>query len=115
MKTPMQLIAEAKAKIKEVSTSDFMKGEFKDHLIIDVREPQEHLTGNINQSVNIPRGLIEFEVAKHCGAHGLETPIVLYCKSGGRSALAATSLLELGYLNVVSLAGGFDAWRNESM
>ena len=112
MKTPMDRVADAKARIKEVSIEQFKNNDFSSHLIIDVREPQEHSDCNIDSCINIPRGVLEFEILKHCETNGLETEVVLYCKSGGRSALAAEALLDLGFSNVVSLAGGIEAWRS---
>jgi rhodanese-related sulfurtransferase len=67
---------------------------------------------------SIPRGVLEFEVDGHpavnCArdpalAHR-DQPIVLYCRSGGRSALAAEALLRLGFAEPLSLAGGYVAW-----
>ncbi len=81
----------------------------KDLLIVDVREPAEFRAGHIPGAVNIPRGWLEFrirEVAK-------ETirPILVYCKEGMRSALAGSTLRNLGYVNVSNLAGGWEAWE----
>lgn len=78
-------------------------------LLVDVREPDEHLQGVIPGAVLIPRGLLEGKiesVAPDPNAH-----IVLYCQGGHRSALAASSLVAMGYGHVRSLAGGIAAWR----
>jgi rhodanese-related sulfurtransferase len=108
----MDRVADAKARIKEVSIEVFNSNEISKRLVIDVREPQEHSDYNIKGSINIPRGVLEFEILKHCETNALATEIVLYCRSGGRSALAAEALLDLGFSNVVSLAGGINAWRS---
>ena len=111
MKRAMQRVAQAKAKITEITIIELTGGDMDNHTIIDVREHHEHDAGNINDSIHVPRGLLEFQIMKHCEKQGTETELVLYCKTGGRSALATESLQELGYSKVVSLAGGYDAWN----
>ena len=111
MNSTMQRVAQAKAKITEISIIELTGGDMDNHTIIDVREHHEHDSGNIENSIHVPRGLIEFEIMKHCENLGTETELVLYCKTGGRSALATESLQELGYSKVVSLAGGYEAWN----
>jgi rhodanese-related sulfurtransferase len=111
MNRAMQRVAEAKSKITEVSITDLTGGNLDNHTIVDVREQHEHDAGNIDNSIHVPRGLIEFEIMKHCKNLGTDEKLVLYCKTGGRSALATESLQELGYSNVVSLAGGYEAWH----
>jgi len=85
-----------------------------------VREPEEFAEGHIPGAVNIPRGLLEFEVDGH-PAVNYETaealshrkrPVVLYCLSGGRSALAAEALLRLGFVNPMSLHHGILGWAD---
>ncbi|MBI2380226.1 MAG: hypothetical protein HYV16_05700 [Gammaproteobacteria bacterium] len=77
-------------------------------LLIDVREESEHAAGAIPGDRLVPRGILEFEIGKL----GMpEQPILLYCRSGRRSALAADSLQGLGYAKVWSLAGGYLAWE----
>jgi len=61
--------------------------------------------------VNIPRGVLEFQIGNHpdfTGQHAAK--IIVCCQSGGRSALATESLHKLSYKNAVSLAGGYKAW-----
>ena len=87
-------------------------------VVIDVCEPAEFAAGHVPGAVNIPRGVLEFEVDGHPAvncqrdpalAHR-DQPVVLYCRSGGRSALAAESLRRLGFAEPLSLAGGFMGW-----
>lgn len=87
-------------------------------LLIDVREPEEHNAGYIPGSMNIPRGTLEFKIANEdfWEAEMLympekNEPIVLYCKKGKRSILAARSLHELGYRNVRYLDEGWKQWE----
>ena len=82
-------------------------------LLIDVREPEEWEDGIIKGAVLIPRGILERDVHKE--VEDLTRPVLLYCGSGNRSLLAAVSLRAMGFQDVRSLDGGFDAWRNEGM
>ncbi len=81
--------------------------------LIDVREADEHAQGVIPSAVHIPRGFLELRIEK--AVMDRETPVVLYCAGGTRSVLAVRSLLELGYSNVRSLAGGFGAWKKAGL
>lgn len=82
-------------------------------IVIDVREADEHAQGVIPGTVHIPRGFLELRIEKK--AFDRAAPIVLYCASGTRSLLSARSLVELGYTNVRSLAGGFSAWKRNAL
>ena len=69
-------------------------------LIVDVREPDEYATGHVRNAINIPRGVIEFKiwgVVGHPEKIRMDQKIYLYCKSGGRCALAAKALRDLGF------------------
>jgi molybdopterin/thiamine biosynthesis adenylyltransferase/rhodanese-related sulfurtransferase len=81
--------------------------------MIDVREPDEHAQGAIPGAQHIPRGFLELRIER--AVANREQPLVLYCQSGTRSVLAARSLVELGYTNVKSLAGGFTAWKRAGL
>jgi sulfur-carrier protein adenylyltransferase/sulfurtransferase len=81
--------------------------------LIDVRESDEHAQGIIPGTLYIPRGYLELRIERNVPDR--ETPIVLYCTSGTRSVLAARSLIELGYTNVSSLAGGFTSWKQAGL
>ena len=81
--------------------------------LIDVREPDEHAQGMIPGTLHIPRGFLELRIEGKVPDRG--APVVLYCASGTRSVLAARSLTELGYTNVVSLAGGFTGWKRAGL
>lgn len=110
MKTAHDLVAEAKAHIREIDTDAAEQAIRDADLLLDVREPEEFQAGHIPGAVNIPRGLLEFKLDNDPQLAARALDIVLYCKSGGRAALAARTLKELGYLQVHSIAGGFDAW-----
>ena len=78
-------------------------------LLIDCREADEHAQGAIPGAVWIPRGFLESRIEKHVADRA--APVVVYCASGNRSLFAQRSLVELGYTNVRSLAGGFTGWK----
>lgn len=81
--------------------------------IIDVREADEHAQGIIPRAIHIPRGFLELRIEKQ--VFDRAAPVVLYCAGGTRSLLAARSLIELGYTNVTSLAGGFSGWKKAGL
>ncbi len=108
--TPQQLVAEAKTQIKETDANNAATHISTGAVVIDVREPAEFDAGHLPNAVNIPRGVLEFKTVDHPALSNKNTEILMYCKTGGRSALAALSLLRLGYTNPVSMAGGFEAW-----
>jgi sulfur-carrier protein adenylyltransferase/sulfurtransferase len=78
-------------------------------LVVDVRELDEWTEGRIPGAIHIPRGNLESRIEQ--AAPDRAQPILLYCAAGNRSAFAAKSLEELGYENVVSLAGGYTDWK----
>lgn len=79
-------------------------------LILDVREPNEFDMGHLTGAVNIPRGLLEFMVGNNPSLKNVDQTIVVYCKNGGRSTLAADTLQTMGFNQIKMLAGGFDGW-----
>jgi rhodanese-related sulfurtransferase len=109
-----ELVIEAKKSVKESSAEDIQKKiDNPQNIIIDVREPEEFQQGHIPSAINIPRGLLEFKISSDATLQNLEHPIIVYCKTSGRAALSAVALQAMGFKNVVSLAGGFDAWSAE--
>ena len=119
--TASDLVAEARAKIHEVAPGALQAAAHT--VVIDVREPSEFETGHIPGAINIPRGVLEFQVDAHPAvanatdpalAHR-ERPLVLYCRTGGRAALAADNLQKLGFADVRSIAGGIEAWREAGL
>lgn len=115
--TAADLVAEARAEIEEVAPSTF-NVDRSGAILIDVREPAEFETGHIPGSINIPRGVLEFQVDAHPAVANVsdpalshkERPIVVVCRTGGRAALSAVNLQRLGFGNVRSIAGGVVAW-----
>ena len=78
-------------------------------LLVDVREDDEWNEGHIPGAVHVQRGFLESRIEAAAPDHS--QPIVVYCAGGARSAFAAKTLEELGYENVVSLAGGYTDWK----
>ena len=89
-------------------------------ILIDVREPEERARGHVPGSLAIPGGVLERDIEKkaftggagHMSDADLHRPIVLYCGGGHRSLLAGDRLVQMGFTNVQSLAGGFKAWAD---
>lgn len=104
-----QWIAAIRNEIREISVDRLAELQNGGLLIIDVREPDEYEQGSIPGAHLIPRGQLEGAIGEK--ATDPETPIVLYCAVGERSALAARSLNQLGYRDVCSLAEGFEGWK----
>jgi len=108
--TAMDLVALAKQAIREIDP-ETAKNSLEHKLILDVREPAEFAAGHLPNAVNIPRGVLEFKISNHPSFQNQQAEIIVYCQSGGRSALATEALLKLGYVNAVSMAGGFNFWQ----
>lgn len=115
--SPSELVAVAKATITECSVIEAEQCLNRDTLMIDIREPQEFERGHIPGAIHLPRGMLEFDIHKlvesakpDLNVASEEQAIVLYCGTGGRSALAAQCLESMGYRNVRSMAGGIVAW-----
>ena len=129
MKTSQQLVAEAKAAIKEVSISELNAALTADAetVLVDVREPAEFAQQHIPGAVNYPRGVLEMNIHNHpkVAASGCapdmaltqlaQNPLYVICRSGARSALAAESLQRMGFSRVYSVAGGVQAWLDAGL
>ena len=112
MATFRELLAATKAEIRETDPAE-AEAAVRDRgaVVLDVREPDEHSQGAIPGAVHIPRGNLESNIENRVPNH--DTPIVVQCATGVRSAFAAKTLAELGYTDVVSLKGGFNRWKDE--
>ena len=110
MSTYRELLSQVKGEIDEVDAVHARELiETGDPLILDVREQDEWDEGHIPRAVHIPRGNLESRIES--AAADRARSIVVYCAAGNRSAFAAKTLEELGYEDVVSLAGGFTDWK----
>lgn len=115
MKTAAHLIADAKARIENLSPAAVaVELEAADVLLIDLREAEERQS-SIPGAIHAPRGMLEFYADPTSAYHRTEFDpgrrTILYCASGARSALAADMLQELGYSRVAHLDGGLKAWQ----
>ena len=112
MATFRDLLAAAKSAITEVDTATAESRINAGNVtVLDVREPDEHAEGALIGALHIPRGHLEAQVEGRIVDK--DAPVIVYCAGGVRSAFAARTLGELGYSNVLSMAGGFGKWKDE--
>jgi len=108
--TAMDLVTQAKQHIVEIEIDDAINS-LESSLVLDVREPAEYAAGHLPGAFNIPRGVLEFKIGSHPDFQDKQDAhIIVYCQTGGRSALATEALNKMGFNNAVSMAGGFKAW-----
>ena len=110
MKSAMDLVAAAKSRISEVPITEAEAAIRAADVLIDVREADEFAAGHLPGAIHASRGMLEFKLSGNPALAARDIQVVLYCKTSGRAALAAAAMQEMGYLNVKSIAGGFDAW-----
>lgn len=110
MKTAHDLVAAAKSRIQEVSVAEAEQAIREADVLLDVREANEYAAGHLPGAIHASRGMLEFKLSNSPELSSRDLKIVLYCKTSGRAALAACALHDMGYLQVKSISGGFDAW-----
>ncbi len=110
MKTALDLVMAAKARIQEVKLEDAEQAIREADVLLDVREGDEYAAGHLPGAIHASRGMLEFKLSNTPELNSRDLKIVLYCKTSGRAALAACALQDMGYLQVRSISGGFDAW-----
>jgi rhodanese-related sulfurtransferase len=122
---PKQLgcfIKEARSHIKEWDAESAHENlQAGDVLVVDVREADEFGQGHLQGAINIPRGILEgaadltykYRDPRLCNAR--DQTILLYCQSGGRSAMAAWVLQQMGFEHVYNMAGGLECWEAEGL
>jgi len=112
-KTWKDFVADAKTRIQEVSQDELRQWleQGKDMVILDVREANDHAHSRIEGALNIPRGVLELEIEDTVADR--HKTIVAYCGGGGRSAMAADTLQQMGYDHVYSLQGGYKQWKEK--
>ena len=115
-KRAMEMVAEAKQQVENL-TPDQVEAELaRGAVLVDLRESEERAAnGTIAGAVHVPRGMLEFHADPSTPYHKQELDpsrrVILHCASGGRSALAARTLGEMGYGSVAHLDGGFKGWK----
>jgi rhodanese-related sulfurtransferase len=107
----LALVNEAKSRITEIDIEGYrsMREQGRPHMLVDIREDHEWAAGHAAGAVHIGKGVIERDIEEK--QPDKTATVVLYCGGGYRSALAAEALGLMGYLNVVSLDGGWRAWQ----
>jgi len=120
IKSPQTLVAEALKVVKTITPEEAMKLDSENKCnLIDIRDGAElQKLGSIENSFHIPRGLLEFSIHPESAyvqnnQLDLNKEIVLFCAAGGRSALAAKTLKEMGFDNVSHIEGGFGLMRQK--
>ena len=120
IKSPQTLVTEALKAVKTITPEEAMKLDSENKCnLIDIRDAVElQKLGSIENSFHIPRGLLEFSIHPESvyvqnNQLDLNKEIVLFCAAGGRSALAAKTLKEMGFDNVSHIEGGFSLMREK--
>jgi rhodanese-related sulfurtransferase len=109
----LRIVEDAKARVREVSLDDVKarldRGD--KFVLVDVREESEYAKDHLPGAIHLGKGVIERDIEERVPE--LNTPVVLYCGGGYRSALAADNLQKMGYSNVLSMNGGIRGWREK--
>ena len=116
-RTAAEMVAEAKGKVQAITPEEVSR--MDGVLIVDVRDaPEVVASGKVPGAVHVPRGMLEFRADPSSPYHDKNfdpsKTVVLYCASGGRSALAGAALQELGYTDVRNM-GGFKDWTEKGL
>ena len=111
-KTFKELMDDARREVPEWSIDQVKEhlGNGNDHALLDVREKEEYREGHLDGASSLPRGFLEIRAEQTLPDR--TKPVIAYCAGGTRSLLAAKQLKEMGYDNVVSMIGGYTAWKN---
>ena len=117
MPTAAEMVAAAKQRVENLTPDEAAREVESGAVLVDIREPGEReATGAIPGAVEAPRGMLEFWADPSSPYHREEFQpdqrIILHCASGGRSALAAATLQDLGYERVAHMDGGIKAWKD---
>jgi len=118
-KTAMEMVLEAKTQVENVSPKQaFEEMNTGKAVLLDVREPVEW-ESHIDGAVQVPRGLLEFAADPTSPRHKAEldpaSRVIVFCRSGARSSLAAYTLKIMGFEKVANLDGGFNAWKEAGL
>lgn len=112
----LKIVNDARVRVRETTVDEVKsrldRGDKDKFVLVDVREDREFAADHIPGAVHLGKGVIERDIEAQFPA--LDTPLVLYCGGGFRSALAADNLQKMGYTNVISMDGGIREWREKS-
>jgi len=110
--TTQDLVAVAKQQITEVNVTTAKQLIAEGNIVIvDTREESEYSEGHLDNALLLPRGVLEFKIGAIPQLADKSKAVLIYCRTGGRASLAAQTMQTLGYTNVLSIAGGFEAWQ----
>jgi len=111
----LKLVNEAKSRVKETDMAGYKKmlADGSKPVLIDVREDSEWEAGHARGAIHVGKGVIERDIETKVPDKGAK--LVLYCGGGFRSALAADSLQQMGYTDVISLDGGWGAYQKSGL
>lgn len=109
----LQIVNEAKKRVRETTVDEVKKKLDKGEkfVLVDVREESEYANDHLPGAIHLGKGVIERDIEQR--VPNSDTPVVLYCGGGFRSALAADNLQKMGYTNVISMDGGIRDWREK--
>jgi rhodanese-related sulfurtransferase len=109
----LKIVQDAKTRIRECTVREVKVRleEGDTFLLIDVREESEYAAGRLPGAAHISKGVIERDIETR--VPDPDTPLVLYCGGGFRSALVADILQRMGYTNVISMDGGWRVWTEQ--
>ena len=111
----LALVKDAKSRVKEIDIDEYrrMKEAGEPHRLVDVREDSEWAAGHAAGSLHLGKGIIERDI--EAKVPDKNTKLVLYCGGGFRSALAADNLQKMGYIDAISLDGGWRAYTQSGL
>ena len=111
----LHLVDEARKEVQECTVAEARQRleSTNPPILIDVREDHEWAAGHLPKAVHLGKGIIERDI--EATYPDPETPLLLYCGGGYRSALAASNLQKMGYTQVVSMDGGFRGWKEAGL
>jgi rhodanese-related sulfurtransferase len=109
----LEIVNDARSRIRETDT-DTVKAKLdrgENFVLLDVREESEFAASHLPAAIHLGKGIIERDIEAR--VPDLNTPMILYCGGGFRSALAADNLQKMGYTDVISMDGGIREWREK--
>ena len=109
----LRIVDDARTRIQE-TTVDNVKARMdrgEKFALIDVREESEYARDHLPGAIHLGKGVIERDIEAR--VPDLDTPMILYCGGGFRSALAADNLQKMGYKRAISMDGGIREWREK--
>jgi rhodanese-related sulfurtransferase len=109
----LKIVDEARSRIRETDVDAVKKklDQGEKFVLVDVREESEFAKDHLPGAIHLGKGVIERDA--EAKVPDFDTPMVLYCGGGFRSALAADNLQKMGYTNVLSMDGGIRVWREK--